>query len=339
MSVVEGTKQGDEDLDATRRIPVAKRCGVSVAEARDDVLERLSVDVFHDEEELAALVEADVVDWHDARMIELTDDANLIDEAHHGTRAASGKETLACNFSPDVAIVDDAGDEHAASLVVVDELAQAGELATTEGDELAAYNVRRGVAMARASVVDARELDARPVDHAIVAELRHACAELSRSLVVQSNASANREKVIFAAATKMIETQAARLELLEADRTADQAQRLALFAQYQALLDGAEERAIARTDAAAVSSAKADAIREAVSLLSTVGNRLAMSGTGKATPREYALLRVVAAVLNDPERKAAWYSALGPDAPKVMEAIGAMSETLEESPGADAPKQ
>ena len=64
-----------------------------------------------------------------------------------------------------------------------------------------------------------------------------------------------------------------------------------------------------------------------------------MSGTGKATPREYALLRVVAAVLNDPERKAAWYSALGPDAPKVMEAIGAMSETLEESPGADAPKQ
>ena len=256
----------------------------------------------------------------------------------HAIASADGRE-LRGPRSYDVAIVDDAGDEHAASLVVVDELAQAGELATTEGDELAAYNVRRGVAMARASVVDARELDARPVDHAIVAELRHACAELSRSLVVQSNASANREKVIFAAATKMIETQAARLELLEADRTADQAQRLALFAQYQALLDGAEERAIARTDAAAVSSAKADAIREAVSLLSTVGNRLAMSGTGKATPREYALLRVVAAVLNDPERKAAWYSALGPDAPKVMEAIGAMSETLEESPGADAPKQ
>ncbi len=103
VAVEDAARVGERERvqDAQRRSrPAAQRVaavvvGVAGAEPVEDVGERLALDVLHHEEVAALLVDAHVVDGHDVGVLELPDDADLLDEASRAeVSSSSGRRRL-----------------------------------------------------------------------------------------------------------------------------------------------------------------------------------------------------------------------------------------------------
>ena len=99
----ERVEHAEEDLDA--RLDGVARVVGRVARARACSmmrLERLALDVLHHEEVAARLVDADVVDRHDVRVLEAADGADLVDEARAAPPASlsSGSSRFSATVRP-----------------------------------------------------------------------------------------------------------------------------------------------------------------------------------------------------------------------------------------------
>jgi len=114
VSVRQREEQLSKHLEAPRDVPDGERRGIARVQPLDHRLERLALDELHHEEELAVLVDAHVVNRHDARVIELADDADLVDEPQHVVVTRPRQEPLARHLAADVAVFDERDLAHAA---------------------------------------------------------------------------------------------------------------------------------------------------------------------------------------------------------------------------------
>ena len=139
MQITGGVGEGQsahealEDLHAARDVVLPHGLGLTAAQAVDDRLQRLAVDVFHHEEVAPLGVHAHVVDGHDVGVLQAADGADLVDETGDDAGVLRlGEQPLHGDLAADVAVLDQGDLTHATA----PEGAQGGVARAPGGGEL-----------------------------------------------------------------------------------------------------------------------------------------------------------------------------------------------------------